>query len=194
MKSLTILLDLDDVLNNQNEVWVNALNQRYGRNVSVEDITDWDMRLAFPGLKDDDLYGPAYKGELVQNMKAPLDAVTYTNIWYANGHELYVVTSTSAENAEAKIQWLLKNYRWFDRDRFIMCHHKNLIFGDILVDDAIHNLKAMKWKGANPNCICACMDKPWNRCSENEFVRAESFADIDTVVQELEKGDAVEHY
>lgn len=194
MKQLTILLDLDDVLNNQNEIWVNTLNQRYGRNVAVDDITDWDMRLAFPGLQDDELYGPAYRGEFVQSMTAPLDAVTYTKAWHNNGHELYVVTSTSAENAEAKIQWLFRNYTWFDRDRFIMCHHKNLIFGDILVDDAIHNLKAMKWEGANPNCICVCMDKPWNRCSENEFVRAKSFADIDAVVQELEKGDAVEHH
>lgn len=104
MKQLTILLDLDDVLNNQNEIWVDVLDQRYGRKVSVEDITDWDMRLAFPGLNDGELYGPAH------------------------------------------------------------------------------------------NCMCVCMDKPWNRSAENEFVRAKSFADIDTVVQELEKGDAVEHH
>lgn len=194
MKKITILLDLDDVLNNQNEVWVNALNQKYGRHVSVEDIADWDMRLAFPGLSDEELYGPAYRGDLVGNMIAAEDAATYTNMWYENGHDLYVVTSTSAENAEAKIQWLFKNYRWFDRDRFIMCHHKNLIFGDVLIDDAPHNLKDMKWTGANPNCVCVCMDKPWNRGAENEFVRAKSFADINAVVQELEKGDEVEHY
>lgn len=194
MKKLTILLDLDDVLNNQNEVWVKTLNKKYGRNVSVKDIVDWDMRLAFPGLSDEELYGPAYRGELINSMIAPSDAIAYTNMWHANGHELYVVTSTSAENAEAKTQWLFKNYPWFDRDRFIMCHHKNLIFGDILVDDAPHNLKDMKWSGVNQNCVCVCMDKPWNRDTENEFVRAMSFSDIDAVVQELEKGDEVEHY
>lgn len=97
VKQLAILLDLDDVLNNQNEVWVSMLNQRYGRNVAVGDITDWDMRLAFPGLNDEEIYGPAYRGDLISSMKAPSDAVTYTNIWHANGHELYVVTSTSAE-------------------------------------------------------------------------------------------------
>lgn len=194
MKKLTILLDMDDVLNNQNEVWVDTLNHRYGRNVTAEDITGWDMRLAFPGLNDEELYGPAYRGELVQYMMAPEDAVTYTKMWHANGHDLYVVTSTSVENADSKTQWLFRNYPWFDRDCFIMCHHKNLIFGDILVDDALHNLKDMKWMGANQNCVCICMDKPWNRCSENEFVRAKSFADIDAIVQKLEKGDAVEHH
>ncbi len=194
MRQLTILLDLDDVLNNQNEVWVDVLNQKYGRNVTVEDITDWDMRLAFPGLRDNELYGPAHRGELVQSMTAPDDAVLHTKMWHDNGHELYVATSTSAENAEAKIQWLFKHYTWFDRDRFIMCHHKNLIFGDILVDDAPHNLKDMKWRGANQNCVCVCMDKPWNRCTENEFVRAKSFADINAVVQQLEKGNVVEHH
>lgn len=191
MKRLTILLDLDDVLNNQNEVWVSTLNKKYGRNVAAKDITDWDMRLAFPGLSDKEIYGPAYNGELVRNMRAPSDAVAYTNIWYASGHELYVVTSTSAENAEVKIQWLFKNYRWFDRDRFIMCHHKNLVFGDILVDDAPHNLKDMKWNGANHRCVCVCMDRPWNRCTENEFVRVTSFADINSVVQQLENENAV---
>lgn len=194
MKQLTILLDLDDVLNNQNEIWVDVLDQRYGRKVSVEDITDWDMRLAFPGLNDGELYGPVHSGELISSMTATMDAVLYTKMWHDNGHKLYVVTSTSAENAEAKIQWLFRHYTWFDRDRFIMCRHKNMVFGDILIDDAIHNLKAMKWDGANPNCMCVCMDKPWNRSAENEFVRAKSFVDIDTVVQELEKGDAVEHH
>ncbi len=194
MRQLTILLDLDDVLNNQNEVWVDVLNQRYGRNVAVEDITDWDMRLGFPGLQDDELYGPAHSGELVSSMTAPEDAVTYTKIWHDNGHKLYVVTSTSAENAEAKVRWLCEHYDWFDRDKFIMCHHKNLIFGDILIDDAPHNLKYMKWAGANPNCACVCMDKPWNRCAENEFVRVKSFEEINAVVRQLEKGDAVEHH
>lgn len=194
MKQLTILLDLDDVLNNQNEVWVGALNQRYGRDVALEDVTDWDMRLAFPGLRDDELYGPAHSGELIPSMTAPTDAIEYTEMWHNRGHELYVVTSTSAENAEAKIQWLRERYTWFDRDKFIMCRHKNLIFGDILIDDAPHNLKEMKWAGANKNCVCVCMDRPWNRSTENEFVRAKSFADIDVVVRQLEKEDTVEHH
>ncbi len=194
MRQLTILLDLDDVLNNQTEVWVNVLNQKYGRSVAIEDITDWDIRLAFPGLQDDELYGPAYSGDLVSSMTAPADAISYTKMWHDNGHELYVVTSTSVENAEAKIQWLCEHYVWFDRDKFVMCHHKNLIFGDILIDDAPHNLKNMKWAGANQSCICICMDKPWNRSTENEFVRARSFEDINSVVLQLEKGDAVEHH
>ncbi len=194
MNRLTILVDLDDVLNNQNEVWVDTLNRRYGRDVAFEDVTEWDMRLAFPGLRDNELYDPAHSGELVPYMIAPEDAVKYTEMWHKRGHKLRVVTSTSTKNAEAKVLWLCEHYAWFNRDKFIMCHNKNLIFGDILIDDALHNLKDMKWAGANPNCICVCRDKPWNRGSENEFIRAKSFEDIDSVVQQLEKGDAVEHY
>ena len=42
-KSLTILVDVDNVLENLNEAWVNAVNDKYDTNVSPDDIASWDI-------------------------------------------------------------------------------------------------------------------------------------------------------
>ena len=50
MNRLKILFDADDVAETLVQGWVSILNERYGTSVSLEDVTDWDISLAFPTL------------------------------------------------------------------------------------------------------------------------------------------------
>lgn len=50
MKKLTILVDMDDVLENLVECWVNELNKKCGSSLREEDITDWRIAKFFPQL------------------------------------------------------------------------------------------------------------------------------------------------
>lgn len=50
MKKLTILVDMDDTIENLCETWVAFLNETHGTTVHTDDIHDWDMTKAFPTI------------------------------------------------------------------------------------------------------------------------------------------------
>ena len=47
---MIILTDADGVLEDLTQVWIELLNETYGRNVKYEDVVEWDMCKAYPGL------------------------------------------------------------------------------------------------------------------------------------------------
>lgn len=190
MKKLVILLDLDDILNNQNQVWTKYLNDTYDYNVDYNDITEWDISKSYPGLDSRSIYGPVLSPMLVPLMSAPMDAQEYTYSWYSAGHILLVTTSTSTQNIKEKTQWLYENYKWFNEDHLMLTRKKQLIRGDVLIDDGIHNLLPDSETQIVPTYEKLCFDKPWNRgfsCLEHGIHRAHSFSEIDEVIKILEK-------
>lgn len=64
MKPLTILTDADDVIENLLDCWVAMLNNRYGTSASPEDVTDWNVSLAFPTLTREQVYSVLADDEL----------------------------------------------------------------------------------------------------------------------------------
>lgn len=192
MKKLTILLDLDDVLNNQCELWIERLNSKYGLNMKYNDVTDWDMKKFYPSLGEAEVYEPVLNPALVREMSTTPESIWYTNEWDSRGHTLLVVTSTSTLNIEAKSKWLHNYFRWFSEDKLILSHKKQLIKGDILIDDGIHNLLSDKETGVSPSYIKLCFNRPWNRafaCLPNDICRVFSFSEMDEMIKYLEKGE-----
>lgn len=190
MKRLTILVDLDDVLNNQNELWIAELNDKHNRSVNLEDITDWDVSKFYPHVCKTKLYEPLESERLIHQMSPPPGSIDYTWSWYSAGHNLLVATSTNTRNAGCKVEWMYKYYKWFDERNLIVTHHKQLLRGDVLIDDGIHNLLPDKLTGAVPQYSKLCMDRPWNRgfdCLKHGIHRVCSFQEIDGVIQHLSR-------
>lgn len=65
MKKLTILVDMDDVLENLVECWVDELNKKCGSSLCEEDITDWRIAKFFPSLTNEDLFSPLNTAEFL---------------------------------------------------------------------------------------------------------------------------------
>lgn len=190
MKRLTILLDLDDVLNNQNELWVEELRRLYNEDVLLDDITEWDMTKFYPNLNREQIYEPVASGHLVERMCPVSGSVHYTSLWHDIGHNIIVATATSYRNLPQKTTWLYQHFPWFDDRNLVMTHHKQLLCGDVLVDDGVHNLLPNEEAGFYPQYVKICMDRPWNRsfdCSKPGCYRAHNFEEIDDVIQVLSR-------
>ena len=56
MKKLTILVDMDDTIEQLLQAWVRGANETYNRNVAYDDITSWDVSAAYPGLTWEQIY------------------------------------------------------------------------------------------------------------------------------------------
>lgn len=194
MRKLIILLDLDDVLNDQNMLWINQLNARYGFKVKYEDITDWNMSKFYPGLTSKELYSPVLNPSLVRHMSPETGSAKITREWHNRGHTLIITTATSTKNVDAKCRWLKRHYDWFTYDRLILTHKKQLVCGDILIDDGVHNLLPDKETGIEPRYVKVCFDRPWNRsfdCIKHGIHRVHSFAEIDKIIRQLENEEEI---
>ena len=47
---MTILIDMDDTIEQLLMAWVRKCNAKYGYNVAYEDIREWNVAKAYPGL------------------------------------------------------------------------------------------------------------------------------------------------
>ena len=58
--NITVLIDIDDTIENLCEEWCNYLNRKYGTMVTYKDVTKWDMRKSFPNLTKEQVFEPLH--------------------------------------------------------------------------------------------------------------------------------------
>lgn len=142
MRHLTILVDMDDTIENLAEAWVAYLNARHQTSTNLSDITDWDISKAFPTLTKEQVYAPLFEDAFWSWVKPMEGASEALQKLIADGHTVLIVTTSNYQTLAAKMEQVLFHYfpflTWND---VIITAHKQLIKGDVLVDDGIHNLE-----------------------------------------------------
>lgn len=156
MTHLRILFDADDVAESLLEGWVKTLNDRYGTSVSVDDVTDWNIALAFPTLTKKQVYGVLQEDEIWKNLTPIPGAQEYLQRLYDEGHELYMVTATDYRTCCVKIERILEMFPFLDESHIIITQNKQMVMGDVLIDDGPHNL-------IGGNYFRILFDQPHNR-------------------------------
>ena len=146
MKKLTILIDMDDTIENLCETWVEYLNEVQNTNVSIEDIKEWDMTKAFPTLTKSEIFEPLNTVELWHRVKPLPHAVEVIKKLVSDGHKVVIVTASHPETIQLKLDNVLfKYFPFLTYKDVIVASQKQLIQGDILIDDAPHNLEGRKF-------------------------------------------------
>lgn len=182
MKKLTILVDMDDVLENLVECWVDELNKKCGSSLCEEDITDWRIAKFFPSLTNEDLFSPLNTAEFWGKIAPMQNAQDILKKLIDDGHTIRIVTASHYATVPAKIKRLLEMYPYLKWEDVIVASDKSLIFGDIMIDDGIHNLEVT-------SCgLAVLFDRPHNRNYNDEsagMVRVETWDEIYEVVSEF---------
>ena len=141
MEKLTILVDMDDCIENLSAVWVNYLNERYGTEVSVADITYWDISKAFPGLSKEQVYGALRETALWERVRPLPGSVKYLKRIIDDGNDVFIVTASHPDTVGVKMNTVLfKYFPFIPYQNIIISSKKQMISGDILIDDGVHNL------------------------------------------------------
>lgn len=137
----TILIDLDDVLTNMLDTWVDWLNHFNKLDVKVEDIKQWDMSIAFSTLTQEQIYFPLQQREFWQCVCTRSDAREYVKRLFDEGYNIYIVTSTRPHLMQYKMSYCIEPFfPYIDYEHIITCYNKQMIKGDVLVDDYPNNL------------------------------------------------------
>lgn len=139
---MTILVDMDDVLEKLVASWVDFLNKKYSTNVKPEDVDDWDISKFFPTLTREQVFQASVEEDMWKNVKPMPGAEKALKKLIADGHELYIVTATLYPTVKVKMEDVLfKYYDFLSWDQVIITSKKQLIKGDVLIDDGPHNLE-----------------------------------------------------
>ena len=150
MKKLTILFDADDTVENLSDCWIAMLNERYGTSVTPEDVHGWDISLAFPTLTKEQVFGVLHDDELWRRITPIPGSIEVLQKLYDEGHQLYMVTACN----------------------------KQMVRGDVLIDDAPHNLVGGEYAKI-------LFDRPHNRSFDHvahDALRVNTWEEIDQVI------------
>ena len=183
MEKLTVLIDMDDVLENLCDVWVQILNERFGTNVKPEDVKEWDMWKAFQSLTRDEVYLTLYEETTWMRVTPRPGAQEAVAKLKEDGHRLIVVTASHPNTVRYKLNHALFPYfPQFTYQDVVIASRKQMICGEVLIDDNPKNLEHAAYAGI-------LMDRPHNRSyPESQWVRrAADWSDAYGLVTELWK-------
>ena len=182
---MTIMIDMDDTIEQLLRAWIKGVNERYECSVSYDDCTDWDVSAPYPELTREQVYAipdePGFWGT-VEPIEGAADAIRH---FMDAGHEVYIVTATPYIHIPEKMDDLLfRRFPFISWDQVIITSRKQLIKGDVLIDDGIHNLEGGDY-------IKILMTAPHNRgydAEANGMIRAHDWRQIEDIILGLTKG------
>ena len=180
---MTILVDADGVLENLTSELPALLNEKYGTAVRFEDIRGWGFRKAFPELTTEQIVSAELDEVLYDRIRPISGAPEYLKKLIEDGHSVYVVTNTPYEAVSLKMKKVMERFFPFlSWSNFIVTSKKQMIKGDYLIDDGIHNLE-----GGDYNKIL--FDAPCNRdydAAANGMLRVSSWEEIYRIITHSE--------
>ncbi len=181
---MTILVDMDDTIEQLLKTWVSRANEKYGRNVTLDEITDWNVAAPYPGISKKEICKITYEPGFWSSIEPMPGAAEALKHFMDAGHEVFIVTATEIEHVEEKMKGLLFRYFPFIFwDHVIITSRKQMIRGDVLIDDGIHNLEGGEYKKI-------MFTAPHNRnydAEANGMIRVHTWDEIVRIIDSMQR-------
>lgn len=174
---MTILVDIDSTITNFSETLLDALNLSSSTNYAYDEINHYgwfDTTFERP-------WGLVNTTRFWDRISVNPVAVKVIENWIREGQTVYLVTASSYnEMLGYKVCKTMDNFdpNLLTADNVIVCHNKNMIKGDLLIDDFEGNLKEFDGK-------TICYAQPWNK--DYKGLRTDSWFMIEHMVANMEK-------
>ena len=180
------MIDADDTIEYLLKAWVEYLNKKYYCDVDWMQIRDWDLCKAFPLIPPGLVYD-ALQDEGLWDMVEPIPfAACVIEKLMEDGHSVYIVTSSYYRTIAAKFDKVIfKYFPMVDWEHVIVACNKQMIKGDVLVDDGPHNLE-----GGDYAKILMSSPHNFNYPAEkNGMIRVKSWFEVYNEIQKLAGSD-----
>jgi 5'(3')-deoxyribonucleotidase len=159
-----ILIDLDGTVCDTLPDWLDCIFQRTGIRAWAHQITEWEMKQnsALSMLTDAELYAPLHEPGFFANVRPLQGAIDGVEALRVAGHSIYFVTARCHPVSfhDTRI-WLKRYFPWVDEERhLILAYDKEVIYGDVLIDDKPKTL--LSYVNAWPHALCIAPEHPYN--------------------------------
>lgn len=152
----TILVDMDDTIALLMDAIRKDHNDQHPDHIlKPQDMMAFDDSILHPEYDKRSFFGSTglfYNLELIDNH------VVEEMQKIHEAYDLIIVTAAFSESVHDKWRWLQKHMPFIPHDNFCTFKRKDKIHGDILIDDAPHNL--LPWTETGRDAIC--IKQNWN--------------------------------
>ena len=181
-KKLRILVDMDDTIERLLEELVNRANRKFHQHVAVEDVTDWSIAPAFEGITKSQIMDAMNDEGFWMNVDPVPGAAEALKHFMDEGHEVYIVTATEMEHVTDKMRDLLfRCFPFLSWKQVVITRNKQLIRGDVLIDDGIHNLEG----GDYAKILFTAPHNRYYDAEANGMIRADSWDEIIGIIDSM---------
>jgi 5'(3')-deoxyribonucleotidase len=161
-----ILIDMDSTIVDMFPNWLGEYNELTGDNLKVEDLTTWHTHNhARHGHR---IYEPLRRSGFFTSLEPMPGAIEALRHMHEHGHDI-VITSAAAFplNFSEKVLWIHENLPWVPHVNIALFGRKELISGDVFIDDGPHNAAA--YIKAHPKAFITGILHPYNEKSHRFF-------------------------
>lgn len=171
-----LLIDQDEVLAETMAEMVLRFNKDHGTNYTIQDIKTWDLSESFVGLEKALHY---FRQEGFFYSLKPTDGAIEVMEDLISRYDVFIVTAGEPCSHGDKERWVKEYMPFFPIDNIIFCKRKGAVWGDVLLDDAPHNLNDFKDIG-----LPVIFDRPHNK-TVKDFDRVNSFYEFRDFVDSI---------
>ncbi|NRD77765.1 5'(3')-deoxyribonucleotidase [Bacillus sp. BRMEA1] len=176
----TLLIDMDSVICDLMSEWHRRYNRDYNDNLSVVRLLCWDSEKYVKPECGKKIYDYLMEPGLFLGLK-PLPNAIEVLERLNKRFDILIVTSSVSSAYEEKERWVGQNLPFLDRNNLIFAHRKNMIVGDLLFDDAPHNLLGFAATGRT----AIAMDYPYNR--DVDVPRVKNWLEFEAFINHFER-------
>jgi 5'(3')-deoxyribonucleotidase len=182
-----ILCDVDGVVADLGAEWVRRYNERWDDSLTQDDITGWGIEKYVKPECGKKIFDILHEPGLYLDVPDIVGAVEGVKALRKAGHRVVFVTSCVDGSIDQKVDWLrrhgLLKQKYVAGKDFIAANDKSLIRGDMLIDDAPHNLE-------NFDGIRVLFDAHHNQGPEgNEYLRVLGWGEVLSFCQVMADAD-----
>ena len=189
-KPFELLTDMDDVMEDLCKNWLELLkflqrdNPKYIHK-SDKDLKGWNIAEHFPMLTIDEVFAPL-NTDIIFDMLRPMPyAVEVLKKWNEKEDvNLSVLTSSHYSSIAPKRAFLKKYFPYINWNQVIISSRKQMINGNVLVDDYENNLIGGSYDGV---LFYQPHNDSFDISSYPNIVRARDWKDVDLILEQKYK-------
>jgi 5'(3')-deoxyribonucleotidase len=157
----TILCDLDGIVVDLLGPWLEMYNRKWGDNLTVDKITEFELHKFVKPECGQNIYDFIDTGEAYRHLRPLPGALAAIHQLERHGHDVIIVSAGAKNLATAghKLEWC-KKHLGFSRKKCIIAHRKELVRGDVFIDDSPVNIA--RYRRAWPDTPIYTIAYPYN--------------------------------
>lgn len=160
MKKLVLLFDMDAILVDLLRPWLAWYNETHNDKLSIDDVTGYHLHEHATKCTVDQLF-EFFTHERYSACPPLPGASEGLKQLHDAGHDIVITTATAGNTAQAKWTLAEKVAPWLKDGNVMVGSRKELIKGDVFVDDAPKNV--VKYRNAWPRAHILTIAYPYNR-------------------------------
>ncbi|MDE3743037.1 5' nucleotidase, NT5C type [Maribacter polysaccharolyticus] len=139
---MTIFVDMDEVIADTFGAHIAIYNEEFNANLTLEDCKGTEVWKMVPEAHQESIRKHATRRGFFKNLD-PIEGSIEVIEKLSEKHELYIASAAMQfpNSLEEKSAWLDKYFPFIPWQKRILCGHKHILKGDLLIDDRSFNLE-----------------------------------------------------